>query len=288
MRCFVSSPYGTDTSVLEQLLAEEHVYVLRTTETGSGALFASQDTELGDVFIAVLALGKGRTLPTAVLIETGIALGKTLPTLLIVPPPAQVPLALGGVTSVNAALGDIDALRLHLRVFLRVVANGPDRGSTVVEVEQPTSSVSDFGRALEAVAALPKGRRGTAFEEIVLDLFREAGATVAPSSTGESGADAAVALPGHATSLGVVLIEAKYGQKTVRAIKSAQAQLQAQVLERGASLGVLVLGGLGDEAFVIQEMPLIVTISAEDLLRGSRGPLAEFLLQARNEAAHRY
>ena len=287
MRCFISSPIDTDTKVLEALLSELGVESVHTTKTGPGALFAEQSTEDADFFVAVLSSKKGGASPPGVLVETGIALGKGLPTLLIAPPPTRVPLALTTISTVHASVSDRNALELHLRLFFRL----PDTRSAQQAATStlPKLLSLDFGRELTAIEQLPSRNRASAFEEVVVDLFRASGGNVAERSGGDGGVDAAVALPDDESHLGLVLIQAKYGTQSVRAIKTAQSKLQEQVLQRGAGLGLLILGGLGDQAFAIQEMPMIVTMSAEDLANRTREEsLAEVLRQARNEAIHRF
>ena len=273
--------------MLQALLSELGVEAVHTTKSGPGALFADQATEDADFFVAVLSSKKEGAPPPSVLVETGIALGKRLPTLLIVPPPTRVPLALTTVSTVLASVTDRKALELHLRLFFRI----PDTRSAQQPMAstQPKSFSLDFGRELTAIEQVPPRNRAPAFEDIVLDLFRASGGIVAERSGGDGGVDAAIALPHDDSHLSLVLIQAKYGTRSVRAIKTAQSKLQEQVLQRGAGLGVLILGGLGDQAYAIQEMPMIVTMSAEDLAnRTGKESLAEVLRQARNEAVHRF
>jgi hypothetical protein len=285
MRVFLSASAGTDTHILREALRELGAETLATTDVASGGGLSSvlQPT---DRLIALLH--DSQVGNTAVLVETGIAIGMQLPVLVIAPPNSAIPAALGDVIVVRGAADDPAALQLPLRLFLRAKA-GQTSPPPSPSADRAQLDLAKFRQELALLEADQGSRSGAeagaALETFVADLLRYAGAQVEQQPVrGTERPDIALAVPGAEERLGTVIVEVKASRD--RAIlRSGAAQLLDYVLALQAGLGVLIYPG---PEIQLPTMPMTVTLSLEQLLTelDSRS-LGEVLTRARNEAIHR-
>jgi len=287
------SPSGVDLSVLRAVLTEHAVGIDSTSDVGAGVELARTSLAQYDFAIAVIPSDHEQrdASLSAIYIEIGVAVARGLPLLVIagtsIPPS---PALAGATTIVMTQLGNEEALRLHIGVFLRQMQSSP-------RVEQaarlPASSApsvpADYVMRLQAVRESPGGLRGAEFERFVGDLLREAGAQAEERSPWEpdEGIDIAAFIPGEEQRLGAVVIQVKSGTLTSRALQATQHELSAHVLQAGAGLGMLVYDQVAPDAREVPPAPLVLSLGIDQLLTElETKPLSTVLAQARNRAVH--
>jgi hypothetical protein len=283
MEVFLSASTDADTRVLREALEELGVEVLTTTEvaSGSGLLSVLDPT---DRLVALLQ--DSPTGNAAVLVEIGIAIGMRLPVLVIVPPGSPIPAALGDVIVVRSAADDLEALRLPLKLFLRIEPTPPPVLSGI-SISPASHEQVDLDRFRQQLGLLEEtGGTGRDLVTLVADLLRYSGAQVEeqPSWGEGSRPDIALAIPGEEERLGTVIVELKSSRDRTT-LESAASQLVEYVLALRGGLGLLLYPG---SELQLPTTPMTVSLSLDRLLTElSDRPLADVLIRARNEAVHR-
>jgi hypothetical protein len=225
MRCLLIAPNSVDVHALSEVLVDQGAEVLSASEFGAGVTLAQAPIDLADCAVAVLpspSTGTAEGL-AAVFIEIGVVVGRQIPILVVVEPPDAPPPALAGATVLRTPLDNVDALRLHLRMFVLSVA----AGAAVQRPSRPTvlepSSLAAFQARLDAIRNPPQDRgapdggiastRGMQLLHLVYDILSGAGAIVAAdvelSSTPRREADAVAYIPGTEGTLGAIIVEVK-------------------------------------------------------------------------------
>jgi hypothetical protein len=287
------SPSGLDLSVLRAVLTDHVVDIDPTSDVGAGAALAGVPLAPYDFAVAVIPADHQRreaSLP-AIYIEIGVTVAHGLPLIVIAGTsiPASPALA-SAATIVTTELGNEQALRLHLGVFLRQIQTAPRPDQPARLPASPAPSVSAaFLMRLQAVRESPGGLRGAEFERLVGDLLREAGAQAEERSPWEpdSGADIAAFIPGEEQRLGAVVIQVKSGTLTSHALRATQHELSAYVLKAGVRLGLLVYDQIAPGASKVPPAPQVFSLGIDQLLAElETKPLSTVLTQARNRAAH--
>lgn len=286
------SPSGLDLSVLRAVLTEHAVDIESTSDVGAGVTLADASLAHYDFAIAVIPADHQRdaSLP-AIYVEIGVAVGRGLPLLVIAGPSIPPSPALAGATTIiMTQLGNEEALRLHLGLFLRQLRAAPRVQNLARPPTPPTPSVpAAYALRLEGVRESPGGLRGAEFERLVSDLLREAGAQAEERSPWgpDGGIDIAAFIPGEEQRLGAVMIQVKSGTLTSRTLQETQRQLSAQVLQAGAGLGLLVYDQATPDARKVPPAPLVSRVGIDQLLAElATKPLSALLTQARNRAVH--
>ena len=127
------SPSGLDLSVLRTVLTDHAVDIDPTSDVGAGAALAGVSLAQYDFAVAVIPADHERheaSLP-AIYIEIGVAVARGLPLIVIAGTSIPASPALASATTiVMTELGNEEALRLHLGVFLRQMQSAP-------QMEQP-------------------------------------------------------------------------------------------------------------------------------------------------------
>ena len=277
--------------MLLTVLADRAVDVDATSDIGAGAALARAALDAYDFAVAVVPSGRGEisTGVLAIYVEIGIVAGRGLPLLVIAEPPGPPSPALTGLTTAITTLTNDEALRLQLALFLRQIEPGP-------HPQQPPSAItvqhlvpSAYLSRLQAVRDSAPGQRGLAFERLLSDLFRVAGAEVEARPPGgpDSGVDIAAFIPGEEQRLGTIMIQVKSGTLTGPVMRKEQRKLSAQVLQTRAGLGLLVYDKATPEARTAPSAPLVLRIGIDELLHDLEDrPLSAVLTQARNRAVH--
>jgi Restriction endonuclease len=286
------SPSGLDLSVLRAVLTEHAVDIESTSDVGAGVTLADASLAHYDFAIAVIPADHQRdaSLP-AIYVEIGVAVGRGLPLLVIAGPSIPPSPALAGATTIiMTQLGNEEALRLHLGLFLRQLRAAPRVQNLARPPTPPAPSVpAAYALRLEGVRESPGGLRGAEFERLVSDLLREAGAQAEERSPWgpDGGIDIAAFIPGEEQRLGAVMIQVKSGTLTSRTLQETQRQLSAQVLQAGAGLGLLVYDQATPDARKVPPAPLVSRVGIDQLLAElATKPLSALLTQARNRAVH--
>jgi hypothetical protein len=268
------------------VLEELHTGVTTTAQLLVGAQLATVPLDMFDFAVAVLPAtgpeGTMVTTPSAVYLEAGIALGRGLPLIVLTEnADANLP-GIGDLASdvwTVAGVKDEASVRLHLSLFSKVLATRRPGIGTDPRAASPLP-------VLAVPASEPIGVRARRLEELVLFLLEAAGAMVEePDSSGrDGGVDAAVLVPGAERALGPVLIEVKALRG--HGLSTAMRQLATFVIERGASLGLVVYDGPHQEQPLLSGLP-VLGMQVDELRRQvESGTLGRTLIQARNSFVH--
>lgn len=268
------------------MLEELDTGITTTAQLLVGAQLATVPLDMFDFAVAVLPAagldGTPATTASAVYLEAGIALGRGLP-LIVLTENADTDLpGIGDLASdvwTVAGVTDEASLRLHLSLFSKVLSTRrPADGSDLRAASPPP------------VLAVPPsesiGVHPQRLEDLVLSLLQAAGALVEePRSSGrDGGVDAAVLVPGAERALGPVLIEVKALRG--HGLSTAIRQLATFVIERGASLGLVVYDGPHQEQPPLSGLP-VLAMQVDELRRQvESGTLGRTLIQARNSFVH--
>lgn len=285
------APAGPDLSVLLTVLAEHRVEVELTSNIGAGVALASVNLERFSLAIAVIPSehGYSATSLPAIYVEIGVATGRGLPLLVISESPGQPLPALAGLTMVVTEFGNYEAQRLQIGLFLRQI--GTTQYSQPVQAPVPSGrpiSV-DYSARLNEIRESSAGLRALAFEQLVGDLLRGAGAQVEQSMSGpgDLGVDAAAFIPGEEGRLGTVMIQVKSGTLQGHTLRVDELKLSTLVARARAGLGLLVYDRIAPDARKIPNAPLVSRLGIDELLTELEiRPLSAVLTEARNRAVH--
>jgi hypothetical protein len=287
------SPSGLDLSVLRAVLTDHAVGIDPTSDVGAGVALAGVSLASYDFAVAVIPADHERheaSLP-AIYIEIGVAIARGLPLIVIAGTAIPASPALAGAAAiVMTELGNEQALRLHLGVFVRQMQTAPraDQPARLPASSAPSLPAAYLMR-LQAVRESPGGLSGAEFERLVGDLLREAGAQAEERSPWEpdGGADIAAFIPGEEQRLGAVVIQVKSGTLTSHALRATQHELSTYVLQAGARLGLLVYDQIAPGASKVPPAPQVFSLGIDQLLAElETKPLSTVLTQARNRAVH--
>ncbi len=291
MRCLLIAPSGGDLGVLPEVLQEAGLAHTSSVHLGAGIALANADLRPFEAAVVVLPVERNRRGVQAVLLETGIAAGRDLPLLVIVPPDQTIPTALSTIQVVRTDVTNREALSLHVGLFAKSL-KAPSR--EIVEASPPSMlaplkpAVADqFETRLASLIGSPQPSRGFAIEQFVVDLLSSAGAKIeAEQGRPDRGFDAAAFIPGQEERLGLLVIEIK--DRLDRASRiNAERQLQSYVMDARAGLGLLFYVSSSSTAST-PTTPLVLSMSIGQLLSELRvWPLSKVLGHARNEAIHR-
>lgn len=280
------APSYADLSPLRAVLEELDTGVITTAQLLVGAQLATVPLDMFDFAVAVLPAtgpdGAPATTPSAVYLEAGIALGRGLPLIVLAEnADADLP-GIGDLASdvwTVAGVKDEAGLRLHLSLFSKVLATRPQPGGS-------DPRAASLPPALTVRPSESIGVRAERLEDLVLFLFHAAGALVEEprNSDRDGGVDAAVLVPGAERALGPVLIEAKALRG--HGLSTAMQQLADFVIERGASLGLLVYDGPHQEQPLLSGLPVLAMQIDELRRQVDSGTLGRSLIRARNSFVH--
>jgi hypothetical protein len=292
VRCLLIAPSDLELSAVATVLADEGVEVEQTSDIGAGAALARVNLDRFDCCIAVVPAGHrdASMSMAAIYVEIGVAAARRLPLLVVVQAPAQPSPALAGLTTATSSLDNVEALRLHLSLFLRSVASGvpPETESNLLPTA-PNLVSAGYRRRLEMARTSHDIERALAFERLVTDIVRAAGAKIEERPTGwpDTGVDIAAFIPGEEQRLGPLLIEVKSGLLTAADLVRAQQKLSDHVLQTRSGLGLLIFNEIAVGARKVAPAPLVARIGIDQLLSELEArPLSEVLVQARGRAVH--
>jgi hypothetical protein len=292
VRCLLIAPSGLDLSLLAAVLADQAVEVESTSDIGAGAALAQVDLDQFDFGLAVVPAGHGEGMVglSAIYVEIGVAVARSLPLLAVVEPPGPLSPALAGLTTVTSSIGNTEALRLHLGLFLRsVLTASADRRIPLQTTTAANLVPAAYRVRLEELRDSPPHERVVAFEQLVSDLLRDAGAQIEerPPSSPDVGVDIAAFLPGEEQRLGSLLVEVKSEMLTGSDLGREQQKLSAQVLQTRSGLGLLVYNEATIGARKIPSAPLVFRLGIDELLTELEvRSLSDLLIRARNRAVH--
>lgn len=302
MRCLLIAPADVNVSVLTSVLVDQGIEVVSASDLGAGVTLAQSALDLVDWAVAVLPSqsAQGWDGFAAILIEIGVAAGRGVPLLVIAEPPDQPPPALAGVTIVRTPIDHVDALRLHLRMFMLAVASAgtrrPPRSAPVVLAPSSLADLRarlDMIRSSRQVADMSRGpvptNRGELLERLVYEILSEAGAVLAINVelSRNREADAVAYVPGTESVLGTIIVEVKLRRLTQVDLRRTEQQLMASMMAGRAGFGLLVYDDLMADAREVRTTPFMLALSIDELLTQlEHTSLSDLLLRARNRAVH--
>ena len=224
-----------------------------------------------------------------VAIRAGRAVGQGYPVFLVVPPPLQEPTDLAGVVVAPCPLDDFDTLRLHLWASVSTL---PGRLSPPAQASLSTPMDFNATSVLDRLAEIDGSQPGAGLrvEQLVTSLLSQVGAVLVASHGREVFANPInlAFLPSRDTS-DVVLVELKVGHLTEPRLAEAEQQVQQLVLERRASLGLLLYHDVGGRNLPSKHVtPLVIRLSVRQLVAGlATDSLTQLLSRVVQEAIRR-
>jgi hypothetical protein len=280
-RCFISAPFGTDTTTLRTALEARAIVWRDPTH------FSIQDTWLdaldnevsrADFVCVVLQSEKSGN----VLFELGVAFGKHKPVLAFVSSASGLTNEMVGLMYVRSDVTDAAAVDSALDVFLHHASLRPQKRRSVGTLrakrvpggEGHVSPIS--GADAEEQTAFLLQRAGLIFFE-------------APR-TADRGADFAIWADELDSSLGnPLLVQVKAGRISASQLRAAAEQLREYVEKTHGRFGLLIYWDRAGREFprVSPTWPVIFQLSGTVLANlVTRGELAEELLRLKNTAIH--
>jgi hypothetical protein len=226
-------------------------------------------SEAGQSAGAPIGPGTSQFANIDVAIRVGMAITQGLPTLLVVPPPLPKPADTLGVVVAPCPLDDFDTLRLHLWAF---VSTMPSRAALEASRASAEPVPFDATPILNQLYAI-KGNDGSAalqVERLLAAVLSRVGAEFVenPESDGPGGRVDLAVLPSR-SSTEILLIEVKAGRLSEQRLSDAERQLQTYVIERHASLGLVVYHDFADNHWSSpRTIPLVIRMSARELIAG--------------------
>jgi len=292
VRIFLSVPFRTNTSVLRQVISAAGSTVVVPDDVApvlDSPTHWLDSWEGIDAVIAIPTLVDGAR-SDSVLIETGFALGRGLPVLVLYEDEAPLsgnwPI---NVTVGRANLANVEALSFHVNLFLARAGRGPSKPPP----GKPSSSSHSINLAnahdqLEKIQQVGNFNGYRLFEDWLVDLLEGGGAEVVRASGRDRGFDLVASLPIVAPSLGPIVVELKSFQSASQ-LEEVAARVQQVVLQERAALGLIILARPALRNRSLPQLPGVSVLTADDLLAliDRRGSLADALLSLRNEVVHR-
>lgn len=280
--CFISAPFGAETSALRRILAEEGIrwFDHTTIEIGSNLLGAiSSALAKSDFVCAVLQGGE----PSSVLFEVGYACAEKKPILVFVDPSSMPPTEFASLVYVRADIKDTNAVRSAIRTFSQHATEKRPR------ISRPRSRGSKSGQQ-EHLNSVHR-TVGEDFERRTAALFRDAGLIVSsPAERRARGADLAVWIDEFQHSLGnPLLVQVKSGSLSPMLIEEATSQLRRSTAEIHGRSALLVYWDDRSREFPPGPVgfPPVFQLSGHTLTRlVKKGRLLEELYRLRNAAVH--
>lgn len=281
--CFISAPFGADTSLLRKVLDEKRIQWHDQT-----------DVRVGDNWITAVEAAITRTdfvclvLPAQsyrenALFELGMAYARRKPVLAFLGPSVSLPSDLLGLTYVRMDTSSDELVRSAVDAFLaHAIRPAPAALSRKTGTRSHPQGPSPTAASSNA---------GFAAEQRTAALLTQAGFIVSDVSTArDSRADLAVWIDEVQHSLGnPLLVEVKAGRISERRLADAAVGLRQHVVTTHGRCGLIVYWDDQERDFaeISPGWPLIFCLSGQTLSRLlSSGELATRLVALRNRAAH--
>jgi hypothetical protein len=289
MRVYLSAPHGAERSLLRAVLTELGAEVVTAVDTVGASWQNPIAWEGVDAAVVVLEAVE-HTENERVLVDTGIAIGKKLP-LLVLAEDDDLSGDFFGIARVVELRGrpNAEALRFHFGLFLNYLQVEGQR-----DVRPATQArdldIRPFRARLDRVREESHGTSLVSYKNWAADLFRSAGADIAiPKDPEGRGFDFVAAIPDLDLRSGGPLVVKVDPSSATRELTDTAFNLQFLVLREQAGLGMLVFEDAGlPQSFMIQVVPRVVSIGAGELLRElERETLAQVVIRARDEAVQR-
>jgi hypothetical protein len=281
--CFISAPFGSDTSILREILDEKGIrWHDQTDVRAGGSWLDALDTAMthSDFVCVVLPTDRSRD---NVLFELGIAWARRKPVLAFLGPSLSLPPDIVSLTYFRLESTDREAVRSALEAFLAHAGPIPSMKPVVIPPKR---------RAKPKPYTLPPASAtALELEQRTIELLREAGFILSePSESRDQGADFAVWIDEVQHSLGnPLLVQVKAGDLSRAGLEQAASQLRSYVAKTHGRCGLLVYWDRQGREYPPSSVdwPLIFSLSGGTLARlASQGILAQELIRLRNNVVH--
>jgi hypothetical protein len=289
--CFISAPFGFDSSALAQALAEDGIESSRLDKLEPGDdVVSSVRQEIKKADLVCVALPAGFNLESVVF-EAGVALGVGRPLLILAEPEVDVPFELQHLLYVRAALGDSRGLSDLLKTYIPRI---PRRVPVKRRTQQPAPRPLDRSETDRLLALLRgPGTLAQKQAEVVNFLaiaFQKVGVGVSGSTASDRGADLAIWVDETQSIFGnPVLVEVKLGRLNQSLIDETCHTLRNYLVSSNLLLGVIVYWDPKGTKYKVTttSLPLVICLSVDELVDSLRlGRFANTLLEIRNRAVH--
>jgi hypothetical protein len=286
LSCFVSAPFGVDTSALYKSLAANGVTPMRLDSLRPGQpIFDALSQIIDEADFVICYLPKGKDL-AQVHFEAGFALGRSKQVVMFVDGPLQTPLAsLVQHASLNMANSDqIDSM---VQSMLHAISHWA-QGKRVVRKRLRAVPSGVVTRSIDRMQASSGKEWGHEAASILAELLTAAGAQVVVSRDREDKyADLAVWVDELDHPIGnPILVELKRNAEK-DGLLNAQRTLQKLLLDRVGACGLIVHARQENWKVVPGSMPLIFQVGLPNLANSLiEGDLGAQIVQLRNRAIH--
>jgi hypothetical protein len=285
--CFISAPFGVDTSVLRRSLSNLGVrWFDQTSFTPDLEWPDAVDKAVATADFVCVVLPDGTQ--GNIFFELGIAYAKRKPILAFIGKSAILPTDVRSLTYFRVELRDVEAVGYALETFLTHA-----RDEHASEISMPRSR-RESKHSVDAFISVPETVQGLQFEDRTAELLRDAGFIVSRRGmerAHDQGADLAVwieELQNYALG-NPLLVEVKAGNLTQESIHRAELQLRSYVQKTHGRSGLLIYWDWQNREFppVEKGWPVIFRLSGEALTRLVREQrLPDELIRLRNTVAH--
>lgn len=293
--------------MLSTLLASRNVSCEYSSDVGAGVDLAEVSLDRFDFAVAVLprrSAAAGGAGSAAILVEIGVCAARRIPLFAVASPDEPPIAALGTLMTVRTSLDNVDALRLHLDVFIgglhrqgaRSTHWTDKRSGSSIENQTDISSQQDAVRVARELLDTESSEQenSAVVEDRILHLLGQLltveGAYAQQKlagTRGDQGIDLAFA---HPSIPDTVLVEVKQNASSPEILRKAQSRLSEYVTKHSGAIGLLLVSDSAS-ARQLEEMeghPLVRTLTLGEFfdIAESRH-LDDFLRSTRNQMVHR-
>jgi len=286
--CFISAPFGTDTSVLRRALEEKSVRWFDQTTLKPGSSWVDAiDAALAKADFVCTVLPEGQH--GNIFFELGIAFARGKPVLVFAGSSTPLPTDVLSLTYVRADIRDPDAVRSTLGAFLEHAGARPSRRSS--KGPKPRARKHAEGTSSESLSPPLPSMTGYELEMRTAALLQDAGFIVSsPSERRDEGVDLAVWIDDLQQSLGnPLLVQVRGGNLSASRLRESAEQLRGYAAKTHARSALLVYWDSEKREYpsTVTGWPLVFQLSGGEFTKLLRhGKLSEELVRLRNAAIH--
>lgn len=279
-KCFISAPFGLDTSALRRELEQRNIsWSDQTTIAPGSSIIDIIDSEiLSSDFVCVIITENSRD---NVMFELGIAYARHKPILAFTKKYSDFLSDIHSLTCIHSDSSNVEVVSAALDTFLRYAKKAPPRRNKIY-----SAKISTISNIIPTATNV-----GQQMEKKTAALFHNANIIYSEQrETPSSGADFAIWVDELVSSLGnPILVEVKSGRITQERLHSACEQLKKYLGRVNARYGIVVYWDEEGKEFpsTRSDTPFIFQISGNLLINLlSSGQFAQELLRLRNVTAH--
>ncbi len=296
LKCFLSTSYDTDISLIKSVLSENNIEVFDLFDFSIGS--SIQDIlkeKLKQSDFAVFVVSKDNK---NVLYEMGVCEGLGKPSLIIINKEANFPFYIENKLSLTANLADIDFLRIILLGFIDEIKLKRKPLKTTLTTNKFSEKYSNdiktnLYQLLEETKQIRINGQGRELESVIENIFRATQLNYVDNTREQSsgvGVDFALWNDKLGRIIGnPIIVEVKFGRLTYSTIKKAEHQIRKYADKSDAKIALLLYLDKLDKRFKIDSSlnPLIIAYDIEDFINSLlESNFESVLLTSRNKIAH--